>query len=312
MIRRLPLALLLLSQLLFTGFLLAQEARPDLPARLEFIYTDMKHIARLDGSPLEATDGMKVVSETSHGKHLLEIYAVKGLFKVELLGSEDLELPGGYITRVTLQGDEAKVLDRTPTEQLLRLSRETTPSGSTTVTTTTTTQALPGEQVQLSVGMSGIAGVGTSTTGTASVGVTSTGGAGTGVSSSGTAGIGGVGISMQMTGMGTQVTEQSTVTTTTEITTSAEPDRLSRLVFISDEGMCEIYLDGKKKLELPMSGIDEAATGTIFDLKPGSYLLKIEGFEIWYDGTISIGSGEEIKIKAEPSSFQIVARNRLP
>ncbi len=85
----------------------------------------------------------------------------------------------------------------------------------------------------------------------------------------------------------------------------------SKIVILSSEGMCDVYLDGQKRASLPLSGIDEMATATIYDIKPGTYHIKIEGFDAWYDGTLTVGSGEEIKIKAEPKSFKIIGRSKI-
>lgn len=104
--------------------------------------------------------------------------------------------------------------------------------------------------------------------------------------------------------------------TTTEISLPAGGQTAasapSKIIFMSEEGMCDVYIDGQKKASLPMSGIDEMARATVFDLSPGTYHIKIEGFEVWYEGTLRVNPGEEIKIKVEPGQFRIISRSPLP
>lgn len=85
----------------------------------------------------------------------------------------------------------------------------------------------------------------------------------------------------------------------------------SRLIFLSEEGMCDIFIDGEKvaAIELPM--IDEIGKAEIEDLSPDTYLVKVEGFDVWYDGKLDVGSGEEIKIKVEPDHFEIISRKSI-
>jgi TolB-like protein len=85
----------------------------------------------------------------------------------------------------------------------------------------------------------------------------------------------------------------------------------SRLIFLSEEGMCDIFIDGEKvaAIELPM--IDEIGKVEIEDLSPDTYLVKVEGFDVWYDGKLDVGAGEEIKIKVEPDHFEIISRKSI-
>ncbi len=50
---------------------------------------------------------------------------------------------------------------------------------------------------------------------------------------------------------------------------------------------------------------------TILGLKLGKYLIKIEGFEVWYQGKLQVGSGENIKIRTEPCTFEIIGRDPI-
>lgn len=104
-----------------------------------------------------------------------------------------------------------------------------------------------------------------------------------------------------------EVSGMEPATTTTSRTKSGP----SKIVILSSEGMCDVYLDGKKRVSLPLSGIDEMATATIYDIKPGTYHIKIEGFEVWHEGTLKLNPGEEIKIRVEPKKFEIIGRTKI-
>ncbi|MCC7431286.1 hypothetical protein IT568_10610 [bacterium] len=80
------------------------------------------------------------------------------------------------------------------------------------------------------------------------------------------------------------------------------------LVFFSEEGGCDIYIDGKKKKSMGLAFDNKAE---IKGLKaPGTYKLKIEGWEVWYDGTISVNPDEVVKIQIEHDKFEILSRNK--
>ena len=130
-------------------------------------------------------------------------------------------------------------------------------------------------------------------------------------------GMGAGSVTMQVSGMSGQESVEETVTvTSTVMEPGDEPAPVvgtspSKLSFMSEQGMCTVYLDGSQRLELPLSGIDEMAKDSIFDLKPGSYQIKVEGFETWYEGVLQVGPGEEVKIRVEPQQFTIIGRNPL-
>lgn len=274
---------------------------PNHKARLEFIYTDYKHMVKIDGADLEPSDGMKAVMEVNHGKHLFQLFVMKGMFKADNVNEERIHLPGGYITRISIKEKVFDVFETVPVPGLV-LSTEppqATPGESSLSTTTSTTMIHTksssrvddnGASIKINGGDSNMS------------------------------------FSMKMPGMNSEgkVTEESSITTTfTETITSSqsriepiEPikavSRPSKLTFMSDEGSCEIYLDGERKLELGFGGIDEMTKATIYDVSPGDYLLKIEGFDVWYEGKLHVKSGEEIKFVIEPNKFKIIGRTPLP
>jgi hypothetical protein len=108
-----PLLALLLAMAM-QALAQAPAGNPALPARLELSYGDMKHLARMDGQNLDPGTEMKLVQEFGHGKHVVEILAVKGLFKVEAVGETILDLPGGYLTRARLKDGVLQVIDTIP------------------------------------------------------------------------------------------------------------------------------------------------------------------------------------------------------
>lgn len=284
---RITLILILASLLLIGSAQAEVKGDPNLRGRLEFIYTSMKYVAMVDGVQLEATDGMKATVELDHGAHLIQIYKMKGLFSSEVVNETNLHIQGGYIVRAKLSDKNVKIIDTVPIPGLIiappPLTPESSTKSTTTTTTTTTSTASSSETVGVKVGMGGEE----------------------------------MGISITMPGMeGVQTFGQTTTTTTVQSSGSAvppvQPILMSKITFMSMEGMCEIYLDGKKKLDLPMGGIDEMAKATIYDVSPATYLLKIEGFEVWYDGSLTVGNGEEIKIRVEPGQFKIVDRLVMP
>ncbi len=261
---------------------------PNLPGRLEYIYSGMSYTAMLDGEVLEASNDMKAIREVGHGKHLLQIHKIKGMFSSEVVAEENINIPGGYIVRATYRDDGLQIIETVPIpgmQQQATQSRPSTPTqtqnaGGAQTTTTQTTQiehSTPEVTMQFA------------------------------------------GQSVTLPGMGVSVTETSTSTyqeqnssTLTMEEPPPPPSRPSKVVFMSEEGMCEIYLDGKQKAEIGIPDIDELGQATVFDLMPGTYILKIEGFEVWYEGSLQVGSGEEIKIRVEPNRFNIIGRNPLP
>lgn len=289
---------ILLAVLALSSFVLAQPTGdPNHEGRLEFTYSGMGYMAKIDGESLDATNGMKAIMALSHGKHHLQIYKIKGMFSADLVREEKLFIPGGYIVRATLSTEgKLDVYDHVPIpglninppqpEAVPPVPESTT---STTTTTVTSSTGLPSESVSFSIGVGNES----------------------------------ISTSMTMPGISTgmAVSEQTTVTTTTTGSMTTPPpqpvapviqNRPSRIVLMSEKGMADVYLDGEEKGDLPLAMIDEMSKLTIWDINPGSYLLKVEGFEVWYSGTIKVGSGEEIKIKVEPNEFKIIGRNPLP
>jgi hypothetical protein len=118
-------------------------------------------------------------------------------------------------------------------------------------------------------------------------------------------GMGGMGMSMQ-------VHEQSSAQQSQPTMTMQEEKKPSKITFLSEEGMCEIYWDGKMVIDMDMSDIDEMARGVIDNIDPGTYHLKIEHFmDEWYNGKFEVGSGEHIKIRIDPGTFDIIARDSM-
>ncbi len=293
--RNLNVLIVLLAVFMCSNAVIADEiGDPNHPGRLEFIYPDHKLMAKIDGMDLEPTEGMKATIELSHGKHLLQIFKMKGMFKAETIIEENVHVAGGHITRVTIKNNTLDVIETAPIPGMIPEttkppeSTKAEPAGSATTTTTTTTMTAEStENVSTSLG----------------------------------AGNANVNIAVNMPGMSTKTTVTEQTTTTMKTTESTAPPttepikvdtRYSKVIFMSSEGMADIYIDGKKKLELPMSGIDEMAKATWFDVKPGVYLIKIEGFDVWYDGKLKVGPGEEIKINVEQNLFDIISRETMP
>ncbi len=264
--------------------------------RLEFVYPDTKNVVLVDGIVVEAQDGLKSVMELSHGKHLFQIYAIKGLLKKELVSEEKLNIPGGYIVRATLKDGKISVIDTVPIPGLVITEPETSPDKAEAAlvnSKTSTTVVTTNESTSLAMGMTA------------------------GVASDQTK------VTLQMQGMnsmnsGVTATEQTTITSTENtslvepIFTYSQPMRLSRIAVMSEEGNCKIYLDGQKKLELGFGDNDQMAYGKIIDVMPGTYLLKIEGSDVWYEGKLDVGSGEVVKIRTEPGKMDVVSRINQP
>ncbi|MFA7331861.1 MAG: hypothetical protein WC326_12400 [Candidatus Delongbacteria bacterium] len=255
---------------------------PTKPARLEFVYPGPGLMARLDGQNLTPVEG-RCMTEVGAGRHLLEVYKQTGMFKADKVADTTVELPGAMITRITFKDGQLLVLDTIPVPGAVTPpTAAPAPQATTTTTTRTVRSQAPAEQVTLNMGMPGM-GMGS--------------------------------VTMQVSGMNEGIVEETVTTTTSglpeESDSPAVPLRPSKLTFLSAEGMCTVYLDGKKRAELPLSGIDEMATATIFDVQPGAYQLKVEGFEVWYEGVLQVGSGEEVKLRVEPQSFKLIGRNPL-
>ncbi|MBD3166591.1 hypothetical protein GF324_08330 [bacterium] len=113
-------------------------------------------------------------------------------------------------------------------------------------------------------------------------------------------------------GMTVQVQETGTMSESAPMQQPVEEKRPSKITFLSEEGMCEIYWDGKLVIDMDMGDIDEMARGVISDIEPGTYHLKIEHFmDEWYNDKFKVGSGEHIKIRIDPGTFDVIARDEL-
>ncbi|MCK9451001.1 MAG: CsgG/HfaB family protein [Bacteroidales bacterium] len=84
--------------------------------------------------------------------------------------------------------------------------------------------------------------------------------------------------------------------------------RKSTLLILSETGLCEIYIDGEERASIGVTPIDGLGRAEI-ELDAGNYLLKIDGFSVWFDEMINIGNGEIIKIRAEPDEVKILGRS---
>jgi hypothetical protein len=84
--------------------------------------------------------------------------------------------------------------------------------------------------------------------------------------------------------------------------------RKSTLLIMSETGLCEIYIDGEERASIGVTPIDGLGRAEI-ELDAGNYLLKIDGFGVWYDEMINVGNGEIIKIRAEPDEVKILGRS---
>ena len=108
------------------------------------------------------------------------------------------------------------------------------------------------------------------------------------------------------------MTNETSSTSTSSPQKPGKKHRLSRLLFTSKEGMCEVYLDGVLKAELDIPDTDGMAHASIQDVEPNAYLIKVKSIStVWYDGKITVNSCEEIKIRIEPGKFKIISRNPI-
>jgi len=95
--------------------------------------------------------------------------------------------------------------------------------------------------------------------------------------------------------------------------TQPGPVQKSQILFLSDAGQCEVYLDGKKVADMGVGMVDEAVEARVRDLKPSTYRVKVVSFNnVWYEGKLTVGTGESLKIQIEPQSFDIISRDPLP
>jgi len=88
-------------------------------------------------------------------------------------------------------------------------------------------------------------------------------------------------------------------------------DSSSKLLIITEHGGCDVCLDGITKISIGAAGGNQPATGVIGNLKSGTHQLKITGSYTWYEGTISMSDGEELKISVDPGIFRVVSRSPI-
>lgn len=86
---------------------------------------------------------------------------------------------------------------------------------------------------------------------------------------------------------------------------------LSRVIIQSKTGLCQVFLDGEEKASLALPNVHEMAKATISGLRSGTYHIKVQGSETWYEGELRIYEGEEILIQTDPGKFKIVERLML-
>lgn len=301
---------------------------PNHKAKLEFIYSDMNTAVQIDGEFLEADQSMKVTKEYGHGKHLIQIYARSGFFGADLKEDGTIDLPGGYITRATAKNHKLVILETIPIPGLAVAPAPApapvaTGTVSGTTTTTTTNVGMPGMTMQVTVNESQSQSGNVTTqvnvggqpaqTGNATMTVTATGQGQT----SGTTET--VTIDMNpFMGIGATTTVTTTQTGTTTPAPAPTPPpapvkKNSKLIFITNTSFPVVTLDGKPVAEFGVGGISEPQVIEVNDVKPSTYKCKVTCWsDVWFDGTLKVGNGEEIKISIEPpKTFEIISRDPI-
>jgi len=275
---------------------------PNSFGRLEFIYPDAKFVVHVDDIVVESTDGLKSITDINPGKHLLQVYIIKEFQKKELISEKYLVIPGGHLVRATLNDGKVSVIETMPLLENTPINAANAPQEkaedaliASKTTSTTSKKVTTNENAAMSTGMSVDLNGDKASVVTKIPGMTNS-----------------INSGVTVTEKTTVISTNATSLTELELATPTPTIRLSRIVVMSEEGNCEIYLDGQKKLELGFGDIDEMAMGKIYDVKPGIYLLKIEGFEVWYDGKLDVGPGEVVKIRTEPGKMEIVSRITQP
>jgi TolB-like protein len=86
---------------------------------------------------------------------------------------------------------------------------------------------------------------------------------------------------------------------------------LSRIVIRSKTGLCSVYLEGEEKAILSLPNVDGMSKATIYDIRSGTYRVKVEGDKVWYEGKLKVNPGEEITVQTDPGKFKVVERVRL-
>jgi len=270
--------------LLLANSVLAQvETNPKYLGRFEFDYTSMRIIAKLDGVELEPNDGMTAAMDLMPGDHLLQIYRRKGN-KLEFVKEEKIKIPAGCIVRANWTKDAIDVYEAVPMPGV-DLESEYYQMGETD---TSSTQMFTSSD-QETRAEKPIPGQGDIT-----LTVTTTDKEGR-----------------------TLLTEHKTISASDAAkkppaqSQEMRAFKPSKINFISEQGMCAIYLNGEKKAGLPAAENGEMVNTTISNIKPGDYSIKVVGADLWYEGQLDVDPAEELTIQVEPDIFNILDRSPL-
>ncbi len=78
----------------------------------------------------------------------------------------------------------------------------------------------------------------------------------------------------------------------------------------SDEGWCDIFIDGAKVGEIPLN----AHHTTVGGIAPGEHFLKIADTfgETWYESVVKFEEGDTLRAKAEPAGFTVINKTETP
>jgi hypothetical protein len=249
------------------------QGNPDYPGRLEFIYADEHAVAQIDGQYLtEVLDG-KVTQEFTQGRHSLKIYLRKGLFNLTLKQDTVIDIPGGFVVRATIRNDQLAILDVVPIPGQGKVAAPAPAAEPAPASAPAPTSAV---STTMTLGINGI-----------SMDITTT-----------------------QTMQGAPAAAQPA-----PASSPAKPVSIQKgkIIFMSENGQCEVYLDGKLVADIGLPGVGEAAKATVFDLQPSTYKIKITSFSsTWYDGKLTIGNGETLKIQIDPDTFEIISRDQQP
>lgn len=215
----------LLSALTGENVAPAVEGEENRPGQFEFTFINMDaYSVTIGGKELRPENGARGSAELKHGRYLLRIDRVNGLFNSEPVYQTQVDIPGGYLVRAMYKDKKFTVFETVP---------------------------LPGNPYRLSAA------------------------------------------------------------SWSEASSPNDFRPLSRIVIHSSTGLCSVFLDGKEKASLSLPNVDGMSKATIYDIRSGTYLVKVEGEEVWYEGKLKVNPGEEIIVQADPGKFKILERVRL-